>query len=157
MFYTIYDAFLFKMKKKGIEEDEIETLLRKNGIKAKQLKLLKNNCIALLPEDLLDKVLELVGLSKLEMNLMLGDVPLEYEDSYLDNISAIAQLLTVKETVKENKETNVEFRTSKGKLYHADCLDVLPMLQSESVDLIFADPPFNLKKNMLMEETMICQ
>ena len=111
MFYTIYDAFLFKMKKKGIEEDEIETLLRKNGIKAKQLKLLKNNCIALLPEDLLDKVLELAGLSKLEMNLMLGDVPLEYEDSYLDNISAIAQLLTVKETVKENKETNVEFRT----------------------------------------------
>ena len=102
-----------------------ETILKKNGIKAKQLELLKSNCTALLPEDILDNVLELAGLSKLEMNLMLGNVPLEYEDSYWDNISAIAQLLTAKEAVKDNKKANVEFRTSQGELYHADCLDVL--------------------------------
>lgn len=48
--------------------------------------MLKSNCLALLPENMLDKVLELAELSNLEMNLMLGNVPPEYENSYLDNI-----------------------------------------------------------------------
>lgn len=36
--------------------------------------------------------------------------------------------------------------TSLGRLYQADCLDVLRTLDMESVDLAFADPPFNLGK-----------
>ena len=146
MFYTIYDVLLFQMKKKGIEEKELVTILKKNGFKAKQLELLKSNCTTLLPNKLLDKALEIAGLTNLEMNLMLGNVPLEYEDSYLENISRIAKFLSVRELTKDNKNVDVEYRTSKGELYHADCLDVLPMIQSESVDMVFADPPFNLKK-----------
>jgi site-specific DNA-methyltransferase (adenine-specific) len=38
------------------------------------------------------------------------------------------------------------FTTSFGSLYEADCLDVLPTIASESVDTVFADPPFNLRK-----------
>ncbi len=33
-----------------------------------------------------------------------------------------------------------------GKLYQVDCLDMLPKVASETVDLAFADPPFNLGK-----------
>jgi site-specific DNA-methyltransferase (adenine-specific) len=36
--------------------------------------------------------------------------------------------------------------TPLGQLYEADCLDVLASLEAESVDLAFADPPFNLGK-----------
>ena len=36
--------------------------------------------------------------------------------------------------------------TSKGVLFNSDCLDVLPLLRSESVHTVFADPPFNLNK-----------
>ena len=39
------------------------------------------------------------------------------------------------------------FKTALGKLYEADCMAVLPHLKSESIDTVFADPPFNLKKN----------
>ncbi|PSG98336.1 site-specific DNA-methyltransferase [Thermoplasmatales archaeon SW_10_69_26] len=39
------------------------------------------------------------------------------------------------------------FSTERGKLYNADCRDVLPQLEEESFDLIFADPPFNLDKD----------
>lgn len=39
------------------------------------------------------------------------------------------------------------FRTELGQLYEGDCLAVLPSLPAESVDLIFADPPFNLGKS----------
>ena len=36
------------------------------------------------------------------------------------------------------------------KLYNSDCLQQLKKLESETVDLIFADPPYNLQlKNQL--------
>lgn len=37
-------------------------------------------------------------------------------------------------------------KTSFGRLYEGDCLKVMQSLESESVDLAFADPPFNLGK-----------
>jgi len=55
---------------------------------------------------------------------------------------------------------NSVFETNFGVLYEGDCLSVLPEIPSNSVDLVFADPPFNLNKmygkksndNMLEEE-----
>ena len=38
-------------------------------------------------------------------------------------------------------------RTPFGQLYQADCLKVLPTIRSESIDTVFADPPFNLNKD----------
>ncbi|MFV0325954.1 MAG: DNA methyltransferase [Bacteroides xylanisolvens] len=38
------------------------------------------------------------------------------------------------------------FQTVLGKLYNCDCIDLLKKLDSESVDLIFADPPYNIRK-----------
>jgi len=37
-------------------------------------------------------------------------------------------------------------QTTLGRLYQGDCLEVLAKVPSESVDLAFADPPFNLNK-----------
>lgn len=53
MFYTIYDAIVFKAKKNGITEDEVKKRLRKKGLTSEQLGLLKNNCTTLLTEELL--------------------------------------------------------------------------------------------------------
>lgn len=38
------------------------------------------------------------------------------------------------------------FTTDLGSLYSGDCLKVLPSIKDESVDTLFADPPFNLGK-----------
>lgn len=38
------------------------------------------------------------------------------------------------------------FTTELGQLYEADCMTVFPTIKSETVDTVFADPPFNLKK-----------
>ncbi|MCX6566903.1 MAG: site-specific DNA-methyltransferase [Candidatus Aminicenantes bacterium] len=38
------------------------------------------------------------------------------------------------------------FNTSAGVLFEGDCLKVLPLIKSETIDLVFADPPFNLGK-----------
>lgn len=39
------------------------------------------------------------------------------------------------------------FETKLGRLFQADCLQVLGEISDASVDLVFADPPFNLGKN----------
>src|SRR6266542_2581306 len=39
------------------------------------------------------------------------------------------------------------FSSPLGELYQGDCLEVLAGLEESSVDLVFADPPFNLGKD----------
>ena len=39
------------------------------------------------------------------------------------------------------------YQSKLGTLYQGDCLDVLPKIKDASVDLVFADPPFNLGKD----------
>lgn len=39
------------------------------------------------------------------------------------------------------------FSTKHGVLYKGDCLKILPKIKSESIDVVFADPPFNLGKD----------
>ena len=40
----------------------------------------------------------------------------------------------------------VVFRTNLGRLHQGDCLALMQHMESDSIDVIFADPPFNLKK-----------
>ena len=47
----------------------------------------------------------------------------------------------------KKKRIKANFRTKSGRLYNCDCLKILPSLPDSSVDVVFADPPFNLKKN----------
>lgn len=39
------------------------------------------------------------------------------------------------------------YATDRGVLFNADCLDILPHIEAESIHTVFADPPFNLAKN----------
>ena len=100
MFYTIYDAIVFKAEKNGIKEEEVRKKLRKRGFTSERLGLLKNNCTTLLTEEILTIIFDEFGLRKLEIDLMLGKVPKEYEESYLSNVSAIADLLKKEEFQK---------------------------------------------------------
>lgn len=47
-----------------------------------------------------------------------------------------------------NQKNNIKpyFVTNLGKLYKQDAIEFLKSLESQSVDLIFADPPYNIKK-----------
>lgn len=50
-----------------------------------------------------------------------------------------------KKDVSSNKYESY-FETNLGKLYNADSLEFLQTLEPASVDLIFADPPYNIRK-----------
>ena len=58
MFYTIYDAIVFKAEKNGIKEEEVRKKLRKRGFTSERLGLLKNNCTTLLTEEILTTINE---------------------------------------------------------------------------------------------------
>ena len=36
------------------------------------------------------------------------------------------------------------FETANGVLYHGDCLEILPLLEAESIDLVLTDPPYGI-------------
>ncbi len=38
------------------------------------------------------------------------------------------------------------FRTSLGILFEGDCVEILPQIKAASIDMVFADPPFNIGK-----------
>lgn len=39
------------------------------------------------------------------------------------------------------------FTTNRGALFSTDCLELLARMRSDSIDCVFADPPFNLGKD----------
>ena len=46
----------------------------------------------------------------------------------------------------DNRKLKPIYKTDLGYLYEGDCLNVLPLIKSGTIDTIFADPPFNLGK-----------
>lgn len=70
-----------------------------------------------------------------------------YTEEQLETFEEEFQLEIGYQRAKEpTKNVQSYFETSFGKLYQIDAIDFLKSLESESVDLIFADPPYNIGK-----------
>lgn len=71
----------------------------------------------------------------------------EYSDEQVSSMVEELQL-ELNYTSRCSPDTHLEplFQTTLGKLYNEDALHLLRQLESDSVDLIFADPPYNIKK-----------
>ena len=50
-------------------------------------------------------------------------------------------------TAAKNKNLTEVYQSNNGILYQGDCLDFLSSIPDESIDIVFADRPFNLGKN----------
>lgn len=105
-------------------------------------------------ERFIKKLSKLFKMDEGELAILAGKIPKEIREIFYEN-SATAPIV-VKEEIAIYKRKpaggppkSIEpiFQTKLGKLYHADCLDLLRGLPDNSVDCIFADPPFNLGKD----------
>ena len=47
---------------------------------------------------------------------------------------------------RASSSINPRFCRKNGLLFQADCIDLLKQLPNDSIDLVFADPPYNIKK-----------
>lgn len=88
-----------------------------------------------------------LGIKKIELKLKLGNIDNELLELVSKNAHSLAENFEEK-SVGDDKVGNIHltFQTNQGKLYQGDCLELLSKMDDESVDLIFADPPFNLNK-----------
>jgi site-specific DNA-methyltransferase (adenine-specific) len=56
------------------------------------------------------------------------------------------RLFDVSPFVEKSSRLRPAYVSSLGALFDGDCLNVLPQIRDKSVDVVFADPPFNLGK-----------
>jgi site-specific DNA-methyltransferase (adenine-specific) len=91
----------------------------------------------------LTKLSEVLGYNSQQLKLLWGVVDDELLSYLQKNIKSIPE---IEKKSKKVKKLNATMTTEMGTLYRNDCMDVLAGIEDNSLDLIFADPPFNLNK-----------
>lgn len=144
-FFSIFDLLIKKTLEQGKTLDTMYHFFQSVKINKKQLTSLSTTTF--LPPDKLFRrsICDYLNMTELEIDLSMGIIPPQYRQSYFSNIKKIAELLTIEPKVST---TSIKpfYRTTLGTLYNNDCLEVLKSLPDDCVDLVFADPPFNLGK-----------
>lgn len=69
-----------------------------------------------------------------------------YKEEKIENLMTETGVKYENEQIESKAKFEPVFETELGQLYNIDALDFLQSLESESIDLIFADPPYNIKK-----------
>lgn len=146
MFYSIYDLLIYKTKEMGKTQDEMFGYFRNCGIKKQEIMVLKDNCSMASIGSLRQPILDYLQMTGLELNMALGIIPREYQKSYFNQILEISKLLEIENTETYKNEQKSYFTTNNGALFNKDCIEYLKSVEDDTVNLIFADPPFNLNK-----------
>ncbi|WP_294344505.1 site-specific DNA-methyltransferase [Prosthecochloris sp.] len=94
----------------------------------------------------LDTIQEKRNISEIELMIQMGHCDDRILAAIKSRPDIIVPLIEEKSAKKRNKSPKKVLETSYGELYKSDCIDLLQQVESDSVDLIFADPPFNLNK-----------
>ena len=117
-----------------------------SGVSPKELKFAIEHHILPSPTTVA-KLATGVGVSEAELQLLFGVADARLISHLARHAAQIAALVG---PIAKNHKSGVigkpDFWTELGSLWQADCLDFLSAQTDESVDLIFADPPFNLDK-----------
>ena len=88
------------------------------------------------------------GISEAELMIHMGIMDSQILSLIQKNAKQVFSLLNPQTDLSTGIAATppLAYETSLGKLYRGDCLDLMKNLDSDSIDLVFADPPFNLKK-----------
>lgn len=151
VFYSIYDLLVHKAKLKKQSLSDMYLFFRRFGVKKSVILSFKDSGIIPSDERLLNAILCYLEMSKLELELSLGIIPANYKQAFIKNVNKIAELLESSYSPAKDNEISKNvapfFSTKLGKLYNGDCLELFKIVPDESIDCIFADPPFNLNKD----------
>jgi site-specific DNA-methyltransferase (adenine-specific) len=110
-----------------------------------------NDANAIPTGDDLSRVLAAAGITELELMLATGRLSREVLNAIQANAAGVARLVEASQPARATPEAStsaprVTLETERGRLYQGDCVELMRGLDSDSVDMIFADPPFNLNK-----------
>lgn len=141
------NQFFKALHLKLTDRREILRFSRKSAVPVDRLTYYNHHNILPSGNDL-QKVCVTAGISKTQLMLAMGI----FDDNLLTllkiNCDSIYKFLEQNQTESspEVPMPQMALETKLGRLYQGDCLSLMQHQDSDSVDLIFADPPFNLNK-----------
>ena len=133
----------------GLQPEEHKSLVvfaLKTGIPLSRLRYYNKNNI--IPTGLdLESIIKATGTNEQELMLKMGRLDETLLEALQNNASEVIAALDKKKYIESNDNpVKLSFQTELGKLYRGDCMSLMRTMESNSIDLIFADPPFNLSK-----------
>lgn len=139
--------FLRAITESGFSEETLLLISKKTGIPSSKIKYYNNKNIIPSGDDL-QKICSAYNITELHLQVFMGLIDLKTMDLIKENATDIIKKIT--ESKSKSKSKNIEIKealkTDLGTLYQGDCIEVAKKIKSDSVDLVFADPPFNLDK-----------
>lgn len=116
-------------------------------VSVRNLKFYNENNIVPSGKDL-KRIIGVTGLSESLLKLKMGRLDKDLLIAIQNHADEIASIVNQREEVapKPSRKINPDFETSLGELFRADCFKVFQNIEDDSVDMVFADPPFNLSK-----------
>jgi site-specific DNA-methyltransferase (adenine-specific) len=125
----------------------INTFAKLSGVPVKKLKYYNEHNIVPTGDDL-HKIISVTNTSELFLRLKMGRLDKDIIEAIQANAENVFSIIQEHTPSIESPQTSctLEFETTLGKLYRGDSYELLKTMESDSVDLVFADPPFNLSK-----------
>lgn len=123
---------------------EILQYAKNVDIPVSQLDYYNNNNIFPTGSDL-EKILNSKKISESYLKISMGIIDQVLLNQLRKNAHHIEHLLDPRLS-RKNKKIVPIFKSELGSLYNEDCLHLLSSIDNDSIDMIFADPPFNLHK-----------
>ena len=140
-------AYLRQMALSGeVQHGPLSTIAALSGVPLRELKFsIKHHTLP--SPAAVQRLVTSIGVSEPEIQLLFGAADARLKYRLAEHAEEIASLLGAS---TKSRQTAIarkpDFQTKLGSLWQVDCLDFLPAQADESVDLVFADPPFNLDK-----------
>jgi len=96
----------------------------------------------------LKQICDAANISQTKLMIKMGILDRRLISAIQKHADGIYDLIKDEITTEADTEPapQLVYETKRGKLYEGDCLHLMRSMKSDSIDLIFADPPFNLKK-----------
>ncbi len=126
----------------------LSSFAKLSGVPFNRLKYYNDNNILPSGKDL-QLIIKAAEISELILKLKMGRLDIETLEFIQSHAVEISSLIEDSKSLSKNSgfdSCELALKTRLGKLYQGDCLNFFKIIKNDSVDLVFADPPFNLSK-----------
>lgn len=129
----------------------IKAVSAKSGIPSQRIKFYDEKRIEPTNEEMRN-LARAINLTEIELRLKSGFINRTVIEALSSNARAIAEIMdgslasAADSAAAIRKPLTPVLTSENGTLFQGDCMDAMAGLESESIDMVFADPPFNLDK-----------